>query len=108
MKWLIAALCLAFAASGAWAQDKKDAKKEPTAAQKKQQERMKACNEKAADKKGEARKSFMSACLKGEDAAPTAAQKAQQGRMTACNKQATEKKLKGDDRKKFMSSCLKN
>ncbi|HYR35710.1 MAG TPA: PsiF family protein [Burkholderiales bacterium] len=104
MKLFIAALGLAFAASGAWAQD---AKKEPTAAQKKQQERMKACNDKAGDKKGDARKSFMSACLKGEDAAATPAQKAQQARMSACNKQATEKKLKGDDRKKFMSSCLK-
>ena len=108
MKFFIAALCLAFAATGAFAQDKKDAKKEPTAAQKKQQERMKDCNAKAADKKGDARKSFMSACLKGEDAAPSAAQRAQQSRMTACNKQATEKKLKGDERKKFMSSCLKS
>ena len=104
MKPFIAMLCLAFAASGAWAQDKK----EPSAAQKKQQARMKDCNEKAGDKKGDARKSFMSACLKGEDAAPSAAQKAQQSRMTACNKQATEKKLKGDERKKFMSSCLKS
>ena len=108
MKLFIAALCLAFAATGTFAQDKKDAKKEPTAAQKKQQARMKDCNEKAGDKKGEARKSFMSSCLKGEDAAPSAAQKAQQNRMSACNKQATEKKLKGDDRKKFMSGCLKN
>ena len=104
MRLLIATLCLALAATAAYAQDKK----EPTAAQKKQQERMKDCNAKAADKKGDARKSFMSACLKGEDAAPSAAQKAQQSRMTACNKQATEKKLKGDDRKKFMSSCLKS
>jgi hypothetical protein len=100
MKLFIAALTLAFAASSAWAQDKK----EPTPAQKKQQERMKACNDKAGDKKGDARKAFMSTCLKG-DMSP--AQKAQQERMTACNKQATEKKLKGDERKKFMSSCLK-
>jgi hypothetical protein len=104
MKLFIAAVSLAFAASGAWAQDKK----EPTAAQKKQQERMKACNDKAADKKGDERKQFMSACLKGGDAAASPAQKAQQARMSACNKQATEKKLKGDERKKFMSSCLKS
>jgi hypothetical protein len=108
MKLLIAALCFAFAATGAFAQDKKDAKKEPTAAQKKQQTRMKECNDKAGDKKGDARKSYMSACLKGEGDGPSAAQKAQQNRMSACNKQATEKKLKGDDRKKFMSGCLKN
>jgi len=104
MKLFIAALSLALASSGAWSQDKK----EPTAAQKKQQERMKACNDKAADKKGGERKQFVSACLKGGDAAASPAQKAQQARMSACNKQATEKKLKGDERKKFMSSCLKS
>ncbi len=109
MKLFIAALCLALVTSGSWAQDKKDAKKEPTAAQKKQQERMKDCNAKAADKKGDERQKFMSGCLKGGSGAEaTPAQKAQQERMTACNKQATEKKLKGDDRKKFMSGCLKS
>ena len=61
MRLVIAAVCLAFAATGAYAQDKK----EPSAAQKKQQERMKACNDKAADKKGAERQKFMSACLKG-------------------------------------------
>jgi psiF repeat len=103
MKLLIATLCLAFAASG-FAQDKK----EPSAKQKAQQERMKDCNAKAADKKGDERKKFMSSCLKGEKGEPSAAQKEQQQRMSACNKQATEKKLKGDERKKFMSSCLKS
>ncbi len=103
MKLLIAALCLAFA-TPAVAQDKK----EPSAKQKAQQERMKDCNAKAADKKGDERKKFMSACLKEGKGEPTAAQKAQHERMTACNKQATEKKLKGDERKKFMSSCLKS
>jgi len=99
MRLLVAALCLAFAASGAFAQDKK----EPTAAQKKQQERMKACNDKAGDKKGDERKKFMSACLKGG----SEAQRAQQTRMSDCSKQASDKKLKGDERKKFMSTCLK-
>jgi psiF repeat-containing protein len=103
MRLLIATLCLAFAATGAFAQDKK----EPTAAQKKQQERMKACNDKAGDKKGEERKKFMSACLKGEAAGASAAQKERQSRMKDCNKQASDKKLKGDERKKFMSACLK-
>jgi hypothetical protein len=102
MRLLVAALCLAFAASGALAQDKK----EPSAAQKKQQARMKECNEKAGDKKGEERKKYMSACLKGGDGA-SAAQKAQQSRMKDCNKQASDRKLKGDERKKFMSGCLK-
>ena len=103
MRLLIAAVCLACAATGAYAQDKK----EPSAAQKKQQERMKACNEKAGDKKGDERQKFMSACLKGGASAPTAAQKEQQNLMKACNKQASDKKLKGDERKKFMSTCLK-
>jgi hypothetical protein len=102
MRFLIAAVCFALTATGAYAQDKK----EPTAAQKKQQERMKACNERAGDKKGDERKKFMSTCLKGDQ--PTQAQKAQQDRMKACNKQASDKKLKGDDRQKFMSSCLKS
>jgi hypothetical protein len=99
---LIAALALGLALSpAAFAQEKKA----PSAAQKKQQERMKECNEKAGDRKGAERKAFMSSCLKGD--APSAAQKAQQNRMSACNKQATEKKLKGGERKSFMSSCLK-
>jgi hypothetical protein len=99
MRLVIAAVCLAFAATGAYAQEKK----EPTAAQKKQQTRMKECNERAGDKKGEERKKFMSACLKGA----SEAQKGQQSRMKDCNKQASDKKLKGDERKKFMSTCLK-
>ena len=103
MRLLVAAVCLAFAATGAYAQEKK----EPSAAQKKQQTRMKECNERAADKKGDERKKFMSSCLKG-GGEPTKAQQAQQGRMKDCNKQASDKKLKGDERKKFMSSCLKS
>ena len=44
--------CLMFAAHRSRvAQEKKDAKKEPTAAQKAQQERMKSCNEQAGAKK---------------------------------------------------------
>jgi hypothetical protein len=63
----------AFAASHVGAQmkdekkmEKKAPKKEATAAQKKQQERMKECNMQAADKglKGDERKKFMSSCLK--------------------------------------------
>ena len=103
MKTLIAALALGLALSpAAFAQEKKA----PSAAQKRQQERMKDCNEKAGDKKGAERKAFMSSCLKGDG--PSAAQKKQQSRMSACNKQATEKKLKGEERKSFMSSCLKS
>lgn len=79
MKKMIAALCLLLAASPlAMAQGKsKDvdvkavpavakAEKEPSAKQKAQQERMKSCNKEATGKKGDARKKFMSACLKGK------------------------------------------
>jgi hypothetical protein len=105
MRKLALAVCLAFAcAPFAVAQETKDVKKEPTAAQKKQQERMKACNDQAGAKKmeGDARKKFMSACLKGEEKMTP-----QQARMKECNKQASDKQMKGDDRKKFMSACLK-
>ena len=62
MRLLVAAVCLAFAATGAYAQDKK----EPSAAQKAQQSRMTACNKQATEKKlkGDDRKKFMSSCLK--------------------------------------------
>jgi hypothetical protein len=79
------------------AQDKKEEKKAPSAAQKAQQERMADCNKQASAKgmKGDARKDFMSGCLKDKP----------QDRMAKCNKEATGKK--GDERKKFMSECLK-
>jgi hypothetical protein len=62
---------------------------------------MKACNEKATGKSGDARQAFMSACLSGKE--PT--KMTQQERMTACNKKAGD--MKGDERKAFMSTCLK-
>jgi Ni/Co efflux regulator RcnB len=107
MKKLFTVLfCMTLAAAPlALAQDKAKAKA-PTEAQKKQQERMKACNEKAGDRKGDDRKKFMSSCLKGQSAGASPAQKAQQDRMKDCNKQANLKNMKGEERKKFMSSCL--
>lgn len=113
-KLMMALCCLMLAASPlALAQDKAP-KKEPTEAQKKQQQRMKDCNTQAGAKKleGDARKKFMSTCLSGEVAAtakkePTEAQKKQQQKMKDCNQQAGAKKLEGDARKKFMSTCLK-
>ncbi len=85
---LIAALCFALAMAPALAQEKgrsdekkaapaaEKAKKEPTEKQKAQQARMKGCNDKAADKKGDERKKFISACLKGEDEGASEKQKA--------------------------------
>jgi psiF repeat len=110
MRKLALAVCLMLAcAPFAVAQDKKEVKKEPTAAQKAQQERMKSCNDQAGAKKmeGDARKKFMSACLKGGSAKKDEKMTPQQARMKDCNKQASDKKIKGDDRKNFMSACLK-
>ena len=107
MRKLALAVCLAFAFSpSAFAQDKK----QPTAAQKKQQERMKDCNEQAGAKKmeGDARKGFMTSCLKGETDKKGEKMTEQQSRMKVCNKQASDQKMKGDDRKKFMKDCLKS
>ena len=79
---------------------KPEAKAEPVT----QQDRMKACNKDAADKKGDDRKKFMSECLSA-DAKPAAT--AQQSKMKTCNADQKAKTLKGDERKKFMSECLK-
>lgn len=74
-----------------------------------QQQRMSQCNAQASAKtlKGDARKTWMSSCLKGETAADGKALTAQQQKMKDCNAQATQKTLKGDERKTFMSACLK-
>ena len=79
----------------------------PTLAATAQQERMKSCNVDAKTKelKGDARKAFMSTCLKGDAARATS--QSPQERMKSCNKDAGTKSLKGDARKAFMSSCLK-
>ncbi len=69
-----------------------------------QQERMKACNVQAADKKGDERKAFMKECLGGKETAAPQAPKTQRERMTYCNQQAADKK--GDERKAFMKQCL--
>jgi hypothetical protein len=88
LTFLVGASSLAFAAD-----DKKSS----------QQDKMKACNTQAGDKKGDERKAFMSDCLKGDDATPAT----QQEKMKKCNADANAKALKGDDRKTFMSDCLK-
>lgn len=83
-----------------------------------QQDKMRGCNQEAkADAlKGDARKAFMSKCLKNDyvlkNAAPAeesakAAPVKQQDKMKSCNEDAESKALKGDERKAFMKSCLK-
>ena len=70
----------------------------PALAQNAQQERMKTCNTKAADKKGDDRKAFMKDCLSAE-------KKASDNKMSACNTKS--KGMTGDEHKKFMSDCMK-
>lgn len=70
-----------------------------------QQERMKTCNADATGKTGDARKAFMSDCLKGNTTASGNKLTTQQERMKSCNSKASGKT--GDDRKAFMSTCLK-
>ncbi|MGE5169581.1 MAG: PsiF family protein [Rudaea sp.] len=63
-----------------------------------QQERMKTCNAKAGEKKGDERKAFMKECLSAE-------KKTYDSKMGACNTKS--KGMKADERKKFMSECMK-
>jgi len=70
----------------------------PALAENAQQERMKTCNAKAAEKKGDDRKVFMKDCLSAE-------KKTYDSKMGACNTKS--KGMKGDERKKFMSECMK-
>ena len=89
---LAGALALSSAAFAADPPKPADAKPNP------QQERMKACNAKAGDKKGDERKKFMSDCLSAE-------KKAHDSKMSECNTKS--KGMKGDERNKFMSECMK-
>lgn len=100
---LVLALMLAVGSGAAFAQDASKSGKALTP----QQERMVECNKGATGKSGDERKTFMSACLKGETAATSGAKATQQEKMKTCNADASAKSLKGDARKSYMSSCLK-
>ena len=107
-------LCtIVVAASFACGEDKGKASKQVLAkspTQKKQQERVSACNKQAGDKKlkGDARKKFMSACLEGKSTVASAKRQLKQDREGECNKQANLRNLKGDLRNRFVSSCMRN
>lgn len=92
------AAMLSLLASGAYAAEEKKATP--------QQERMKACNKEAGEKKlkGDERKTFMSGCLKGESAAAAPAA-APSDAATACAAKATEKKLAGAAKTSFLKKC---
>ncbi|MEW7313775.1 PsiF family protein [Buttiauxella gaviniae] len=74
-----------------------------------QQQRMTTCNQQATSQtlKGDARKTYMSNCLKNSQSTP--AEKSltpQQQKMKECNAEAGKQTLSGDARKTFMSNCL--
>ncbi|MGQ0811803.1 MAG: PsiF family protein [Nitrospiraceae bacterium] len=72
-----------------------------------QQNKMKACNEKAGEMKGDERKAFMKTCLGAKSGAKTVKKgPPQQEKMKRCNKEAGSKSLTGDERKTFMKDCL--
>ena len=100
MKKFLALLALtAFAAAPAFAADTKAADSKP-AASNSQQDKMKACNESAGDKKGDERKAYMKTCLsaKAEPAKP-------ESKMAMCNKKTAG--LAKEERAKAQSECMK-
>jgi len=115
------ALALAFAAGSSFAADSTTPAAKPLTPQ---QQKMSDCAKDGHAKglQGDAYKTFMSTCMKGDSAGGTkpsanfvAAQpsaaaaggNSQQEKMKTCNAEASSKKLTGDDRKTFMSTCLK-
>ncbi|MEO6564605.1 MAG: PsiF family protein [Casimicrobiaceae bacterium] len=73
----------------------------PALAQNTQQDKMKACNASAADKKGDERKAFMKTCLSAKPA--TAAKP--ESKMAMCNKKTAG--MAKDERSKAQSECMK-
>jgi psiF repeat len=92
MKQLLAlSLISLFACGAAYAADEK---------MNPQQEKMKACNTKAGDMKGDERKAFMQKCLSAKAEPPKP-----ESKMAMCNKKTAG--LKGDERSKAQSECMK-
>ena len=73
----------------------------PAMAENSQQDKMKACNASAGDKKGDERKAYMSTCL---SAKPAPAAKPE-SKMAMCNKKTAG--LDKDARAKAQSECMK-
>jgi len=102
MKKLFAfALLGLFACGTALAADTKTDSKTSTDAKNSQQEKMKACNDQAGDKKGDERKAFMKTCL---SAKPAAAEKPK-SKMAMCNEKT--KGMTKADADKARSECMK-
>jgi psiF repeat len=80
----------------------------PGFAQQSQQDKMKTCNTQATSQNltGDARKNFMSNCLKGASSGSSTGN-TQQDKMKTCNTQATAQNLSGSARRNFVNNCLK-
>lgn len=70
-----------------------------------QQDKMKACNAEAKDKKGDERKAFMKECLSAKPAAD-AAKPAADAASPACEKSAADKKLHGAAARSHIKKCM--
>lgn len=98
-KLLTFGLAAMFACGTAFAADKAaDGKTADGKAMTPQQEKMKMCNDQAADKKGDDRKAFMKTCLSAKPAKP-------ESKMAMCNKKTAG--MKADERAKAQSECMK-
>jgi len=96
-KLLGLALAALFACGSAYAADSQT----PSPAQKAQQDKMKACNDQAGDKKGDDRKAFMKTCL----SAKPAKEEKPKSKMAMCNEKT--KGMSKADADKARSECMK-
>jgi len=98
-KLLGLALVALFACGSAYAADTKDTKSATsTDAKNSQQDKMKMCNDQAADKKGDDRKAFMKTCLSAKPEKP-------KSKMAMCNEKT--KGMSKADADKSRSECMK-
>jgi len=87
-----------FACGGAFAADTKTDAKKTDATANSQQDKMKACNAQAGDKKGDERKAFMKSCLSAKPEKP-------KSKMAICNEKT--KGMAKADADKMRSECMK-
>jgi hypothetical protein len=95
----IAAVCAMACAGPSLGADTKAADAKATTNS--QQDKMKACNAQAADKKGDERKAFMKTCLSNAPAKPMT----QGEKMSMCNKKTAG--MAKEERAKAQSECMK-
>jgi len=98
MKRLLVLSVLSLFACAAYAADSKDTAAAADTKTNSQQEKMKACNEKAGDKKGDERQAFMKTCLSSKPAPA-------KSKMAMCNEKT--KGMSKADADKARSECMK-